>query len=83
MQSSTVGPASTRPSSPDRVHVREDPGRGLRPGPNAPGPRNRLEPQGGYGLLVDRLAHGWGRDRVEGGGSLAWFELQLDPTDHI
>ena len=26
------------------------------PGPNAPGPRNRLEPQGGYGLLlVDRL----------------------------
>jgi anti-sigma regulatory factor (Ser/Thr protein kinase) len=54
------------------------------PGPNAPGPRSRLEPQGGYGLLlVDRLAHGWGRDRVEGGGSLAWFELQLDPTDHI
>src|SRR3954462_5623750 len=29
------------------------------PGPNAPGPRNRLEPQGGYGLLlVDRLASG-------------------------
>jgi anti-sigma regulatory factor (Ser/Thr protein kinase) len=54
------------------------------PGPNAAGPRNRLEPQGGYGLLlVDRLANGWGRDRVEGGGSLAWFELELDPTDHI
>ena len=30
------------------------------PGPNGPGPRNRLEPQGGYGLLlVDRLASGW------------------------
>src|SRR6188768_3854068 len=41
------------------------------PGPNATGPRNRLEPQGGYGLLlVDRLAHGWGRDKVESGGSL-------------
>ncbi len=54
------------------------------PGPNAPGPRNRLEPQGGYGLLlVDRLANGWGRENVENGGSLAWFELQLDPTDHI
>src|SRR3954462_8762605 len=54
------------------------------PGPNAPGPRNRLEPQGGYGLLlVDRLGHGWGRDKVDDGGSLAWFELQLDPTDHI
>ncbi|MEA2364784.1 MAG: hypothetical protein QOE69_1065 [Thermoleophilaceae bacterium] len=54
------------------------------PGPNATGPRNRLEPQGGYGLLlVDRLASAWGRDRVPGGGSLAWFELELDPIDHI
>src|SRR3954453_8668030 len=54
------------------------------PGPNAPGPRNRLEPQGGYGLLlVDRLANGWGRENVDNGGSLAWFELELDPTDHI
>ena len=54
------------------------------PGPNAPGPRNRLEPQGGYGLLlVDRLATGWGRENVDNGGSLAWFELELDPTDHI
>jgi anti-sigma regulatory factor (Ser/Thr protein kinase) len=54
------------------------------PGPNGPGPRNRLEPQGGYGLLlVDRLATGWGREKVPAGGSLAWFELELDPTDHI
>ena len=30
-----------------------------------------------------RLASGWGRDQVEAGGSLAWFELELDPTDHI
>jgi anti-sigma regulatory factor (Ser/Thr protein kinase) len=54
------------------------------PGPNATGPRNRLEPEGGYGLLlVDRLATGWGREKVESGGSLAWFELVLDPIDHI
>src|SRR3954471_10901277 len=57
---------------------------GFQPGPDAPGPRTRLEPQGGYGLLlVDRLASGWGRENVEAGGSLAWFELELDPTDHI
>ena len=37
-------------------------------------------PKGGYGLLlVDRLASGWGREQVEAGGSLAWFELELDP----
>ena len=54
------------------------------PGPNAAGPRNRLEPEGGYGLLlVDRLASGWGREKVDSGGSLAWFELVLDPIDHI
>ena len=54
------------------------------PGPNAAGPRNRLEPEGGFGLLlVDRLASGWGREKVESGGSLAWFELVLDPIDHI
>jgi hypothetical protein len=54
------------------------------PGPNAAGPRNRLEPEGGFGLLlVDRLASGWGREKVDSGGSLAWFELVLDPIDHI
>jgi hypothetical protein len=54
------------------------------PGANAPGARNRLEPEGGYGLLlVDRLASGWGREKVSAGGSLAWFELELDPIDHI
>ena len=52
------------------------------PGPNAAGPRNRLEPEGGYGLLlVDRLGSGWGRDKHASGGSLAWFELVLEPID--
>jgi anti-sigma regulatory factor (Ser/Thr protein kinase) len=54
------------------------------PGPNGPGARNRLAPQGGYGLLlVERMSSEWGREKVNGGGSLAWFELELDPIDHI
>lgn len=54
------------------------------PGPNGPGPRNRLGPQGGYGLLlVERMSSQWGREKAPGGGSLAWFELELDPIDHI
>jgi anti-sigma regulatory factor (Ser/Thr protein kinase) len=53
------------------------------PGANGAVPRHRLEEKGGYGLLlVDHLANGWGRERVPTGGSLAWFELALDPTDH-
>ena len=41
---------------------------------------DRLEAEtGGYGLLlVDRLADGWGRERTEAGGSLAWFELDVE-----
>jgi anti-sigma regulatory factor (Ser/Thr protein kinase) len=50
------------------------------PGPRGPAPRDRLEDDhGGYGLLmVDRLADGWGRDQTDTGGSLAWFELNLE-----
>jgi len=62
-------------STPERVRVEVfDPG--SRGGP----PSDRLEAEtGGYGLLlVDRLADGWGRERAEGGGSLAWFELDVE-----
>jgi anti-sigma regulatory factor (Ser/Thr protein kinase) len=43
-------------------------------------PRDRLETDiGGYGLLlVDRLADGWGRHEFGSGGSLAWFELDVE-----
>jgi anti-sigma regulatory factor (Ser/Thr protein kinase) len=49
------------------------------PGSHSAGPRDRLEPAtGGFGLLlVDRLADGWGREETNSGGSLAWFELDL------
>ena len=43
---------------------------------------DRVEEGGGYGLLlVDRLASGWGRRDTDGGGSLAWFELELAEAD--
>jgi anti-sigma regulatory factor (Ser/Thr protein kinase) len=50
------------------------------PGSHAGAPSDRLEDEtGGYGLLlVDRLADGWGRERTDGGGSLAWFELDVE-----
>jgi anti-sigma regulatory factor (Ser/Thr protein kinase) len=52
------------------------------PGANGAVARDRLEEEGGYGLLlIDRLADDWGRKSVPTGGSLAWFELQLDSTD--
>jgi anti-sigma regulatory factor (Ser/Thr protein kinase) len=43
-------------------------------------PRDRLETEtGGFGLLlVDRLADGWGRQELGSGGSLAWFELDVE-----
>jgi anti-sigma regulatory factor (Ser/Thr protein kinase) len=43
-------------------------------------PRDRLETEtGGYGLLlVDRLSDGWGREELGSGGSLAWFELDVE-----
>jgi anti-sigma regulatory factor (Ser/Thr protein kinase) len=51
------------------------------PGSNGTGPSDRVEAEGGYGLLlVDRLATDWGRE-TEGPGSLAWFELELAEAD--
>jgi hypothetical protein len=39
-------------------------------------------PDGGYGLLlVEHLSNGWGRETTPAGGSLAWFELDLDGLD--
>jgi anti-sigma regulatory factor (Ser/Thr protein kinase) len=57
-----------------RVEV-HDPG-----APRGDPPRDRLEASyGGYGLLlVDRLADGWGLEDIEAGGSLAWFELDVE-----
>ena len=53
------------------------------PGANGALPRDRIEEAGGYGLLlVDRMSDGWGRETVPTGGSLAWFELELDATDY-
>ena len=53
------------------------------PGANGLRPRDRIVEEGGFGLLlVDRMADGWGRERVPTGGSLAWFELELDATDY-
>jgi anti-sigma regulatory factor (Ser/Thr protein kinase) len=60
-------------STPQRVRVEVHD-----PGTTAPRPRNRREEETGYGLLlVDRLADGWGREEAGGGGSVAWFELDL------
>jgi anti-sigma regulatory factor (Ser/Thr protein kinase) len=45
--------------------------------------RKQTVASGGHGmLLVDHLSDGHGRERAPGGGSLAWFELGLDATDH-
>ncbi|MGH3993016.1 MAG: ATP-binding protein [Pseudonocardiaceae bacterium] len=60
-------------SSPERVRVEV-----FDPGSNGGAPRERIDPGGGYGLvLVDRLADDWGRSDTESGGALAWFELSL------
>jgi anti-sigma regulatory factor (Ser/Thr protein kinase) len=61
-------------STSDRLRVEvEDPGWG------------EIEPpriqhaDGGYGLvLVEHLSDDWGREAADSGGSLAWFELELD-----
>jgi anti-sigma regulatory factor (Ser/Thr protein kinase) len=62
-------------STPKRVRVEV-----FDPGSHGDGPRERLETEsGGYGLLlVDRLADGWGREEIGTGGSLAWFELDVE-----
>jgi len=42
-------------------------------------PRRIQHPDGGYGLLlVEHLSDGWGREATATGGSLAWFELDVD-----
>jgi anti-sigma regulatory factor (Ser/Thr protein kinase) len=49
------------------------------PGARGAQPRDRIDEGSGYGLLlIDRLADGWGRETTGSGGSLAWFELNLD-----
>ena len=62
-------------STPKRVRVEVHD-----PGSHDGVPRDRLEGEtGGFGLLlVDRLADGWGRENTRAGGSLAWFELDLE-----
>lgn len=62
-------------SGPRRVRVEVvDPGWG---GASPPSPINH--PDGGYGLLlVEHLSDGYGREATANGGSLAWFELDLD-----
>ena len=62
-------------STPERVRVEViDPGwQGVEP------PERIQHPDGGYGLLlVEHLSDGWGREATADGGSLAWFELDLD-----
>ncbi|MEA2330909.1 MAG: serine/threonine-protein kinase RsbW [Thermoleophilaceae bacterium] len=49
------------------------------PGWNGGEPLEPDERHGGYGLLlVEHLSDGWGREATAGGGTLAWFELNLD-----
>jgi anti-sigma regulatory factor (Ser/Thr protein kinase) len=50
------------------------------PGWHGEAPPPRIQhPDGGYGLLlVEHLSDGWGREATAAGGSLAWFELDLD-----
>lgn len=44
-----------------------------------PRPPRIQHPDGGYGLLlVEHLSDEWGREATDSGGSLAWFELELD-----
>jgi anti-sigma regulatory factor (Ser/Thr protein kinase) len=60
-------------TSPQRVRVEV-----FDPGGNGDEPANRIDENGGYGLvLVDRLSDAWGQEATEAGGSVAWFELDL------
>ena len=62
-------------STPHRLRVEViDPGWGdFRPHPRI------QHPDGGYGLLlVEHLSDDWGREATDCGGSLAWFEFELD-----
>ena len=67
-------------SRPNRVRVEVlDPGwRGAEP------PQRIQHPDGGYGLLlVEHLSNGGGCEATPYGGSLAWFELDLDGLDAV
>ncbi|MBA3262213.1 MAG: ATP-binding protein [Thermoleophilaceae bacterium] len=45
-------------------------------------PQRIQHPDGGYGmLLIEHLSSGCGREATADGGSLAWFELDLDGLD--
>src|SRR5829696_2650433 len=56
-----------------RVEVIDPGWRGAEP------PQRIQHPDGGYGLLlVEHLSDGWDREATTDGGSLAWFDLDLD-----
>jgi anti-sigma regulatory factor (Ser/Thr protein kinase) len=61
-------------SSPERVRVEV-----RDPGGSEPRPSLRVEDEGeGYGtLLIERLSDRFGRAATDAGGTLAWFELDL------
>jgi anti-sigma regulatory factor (Ser/Thr protein kinase) len=65
-------------STPGRVRVEV-----IDPGWQGADPPLRIQhPDGGYGLLlVEHLSDGWGREATPTGGSVAWFELDLDGLD--
>jgi anti-sigma regulatory factor (Ser/Thr protein kinase) len=79
VQHGGAGPGETvevrMSSSADRLRVEvTDPGWG-----GAEPPQRIQHPDGGYGLLlVEHLTDEWGREATDDGGSLAWFELDLD-----
>jgi anti-sigma regulatory factor (Ser/Thr protein kinase) len=62
-------------STPNRLRVEVvDPGWG-----DVDPPPRIQHPDGGFGLLlVAHLSDDWGREATDTGGSLAWFELELD-----
>jgi len=62
-------------STPRRVRIEV-----IDPGWQGAEPPTRIQhPDGGFGLLlVEHLSDGWGREATPSGGSLAWFELDLD-----
>ena len=74
------GPRCASTSMPERVRVEV-----VDPGWHGAEPPERIQhPDGGYGLLlVEHLSDGWGREATADGGSLAWFELDLDDLDEV
>jgi anti-sigma regulatory factor (Ser/Thr protein kinase) len=62
-------------TGPERLRVEV-----MDPGWSDAEPPERIQhPDGGYGLmLVEHLSDGHGREATDNGGSLAWFEIDLD-----